>query len=297
MDSSSPQPNNPEQNTTNSGLRHEKVILPSQSLLEELGSAQPITQQQPISHITPQATPLTINEQQLPIPKSSEQSSLSTNTQQLQSTVTHSSIYPEATQGMGILSPTPLVTNASDELEAARVKSKFKTLVVRVIAASIILVSGTNSYYWYVAHGAGYSNWISMIEIVVMLGLAIGIFLLNEVARSIYVVVSAAMLILSVINIISFYSISSHSYSAISNTQALPKSLLEKNLIAEENDKSLSAIQKEEMIQETKKELSAIPSSSDALITKPYFSEGLNLIVSIIPLIFLTRPAVKAIFK
>jgi hypothetical protein len=272
MDSSSPQPNNPEQNTTNSGLRHEKVILPSQSLLEELGSAQPITQQQPISHITPQATPLTINEQQLPIPKSSEQSSLSTNTQQLQSTVTHSSIYPEATQGMGILSPTPLVTNASDELEAARVKSKFKTLVVRVIAASIILVSGTNSYYWYVAHGAGYSNWISMIEIVVMLGLAIGIFLLNEVARSIYVVVSAAMLILSVINIISFYSISSHSYSAISNTQALPKSLLEKNLIA-------------------------IPSSSDALITKPYFSEGLNLIVSIIPLIFLTRPAVKAIFK
>jgi hypothetical protein len=170
-------------------------------------------------------------------------------------------------------------------------------MAVRVVAAVIILTNAINAYNWFLELRAGYTSWINIIEIGVLLGLGVGIFLLNEAARAAYVLLSAIVLALTGIGLVMFLSHINHVYtsSAIANA-SLSKSELEKSIVNAQNNKTLTPTQRQEIIQTLQKQINNAPSSSGALKIKQYLSDGLLIVMAIFPLVFFTRPAIKEVF-
>ncbi len=283
MEPSNQQNPNPGQSSAQQGLAHQKVIQPSASFVEELRTS-------------PQA-PV----QSQPAPQNAPQPTSPTSTQPQRPAASVSSVYPDPTHDAGIPAPTAPPTASADEPQATSAKSPTKVLVVRVVAAVVILVNAINAYDVFLSWRGGYKHidWLSTLEILATLSLAIGIFMLKEAARAAYVFLSAAILLVSVIGIVNLYTSTHKTVNTQASVQgpttAQTRAALEKGLNTYNN--SLTPQQNEQIHEAQQRGLDAISGSPTELKVKQYLSEGLLIFVAVFPLIIYTRPSIKVVFS
>lgn len=268
----------------------ERVIQPSASFVEEIRAAQatppnpvppltkPLDTQNPMQTSQPAATPLIQRSPVNPLPPSS--------------------IYPEVTKGIGSVAPVPL--QASEPLPGPKLVQGAtpKTVAVKVVAGILILLNLVNAYNWVVGSHGGIYNGINLLALVVTLILLVGIYTLKELARSIYVFISAILLALLCIEFFIFFAstYNNASYQVQSKAQPVTKARLESNLKVVENNKGLTPQAKEQEIQQIQKEIKSVPSSPTEARVRQDLSTALFVITSVGPLIFFTRPSIKAVF-
>ena len=283
MEEGSQQSSNSQKFSADPRLAHQKVLQPDASFVAEMKASQQSApdQVQPASQDASQVSP------QTPPP----------NNQPRQHVAPASAIYPEPTAEIGIQSA-PSSAAKANEPKTTGVQQTSKILAVRVVAAVLVLVNAINAYNWYIERRAGYTSWINLIGIGIGVALAVGIFFLVETARSIYVVLSLLILVLTCISLVSFYISVSHSSSAITNA-TLSKSQLQKSITNTENNPTLTAAQKQAILATLQRQLNSAPTTpgTSSINIQQYFSSGLLLVTSVFPLVFLTRPAIKQVFK
>jgi hypothetical protein len=265
--------------------KREKILQPSASSVEQIQAAR-------------EAEP------QLP-PNQPAQSAISTTkiSRPDQYPGQNTSLYPEATKGIGTpitqtaditASPTPSTEKSSVDGQIA-----MELLFVRIVASFIVIINLGNAYNWVLARRAGYSSWINIIEIIVLLFLAIRIFRLSESARSLYVLIASFLLILSFVSVSLFY-VDNHKITTASsdhNVSSLTKSQLQNGIVAAEHNPRLDQEQKQQMISLIQAQLTNDSRSPVDVKAKEYLAEVLLIITTVGPIIFLTRPSIKSIFS
>jgi hypothetical protein len=211
---------------------------------------------------------------------------------------TPSSIYPEVTRGIGAQAPASILMPQGEPLPGPKLvqKTSPKVTTVKIVAGIIILLNAINFYDWLLELHAGYTNWISVFEIIVIIVLAVGIFRLSEAARSIYVIVSAISLVLTCIGLITFY-VSMHHVEATLGGQTVTRARLESNISFIEKDKGLSVQTKQEEIQQIQKQMNSTAASQTDVQLKQYFSTAVLILTAVGPLVFFTRPSIEEVFK
>lgn len=272
-----PKPLQPQSYT---GMSHEKVIQPSTELAQELKATQ--AEQMPIQPQTAQpASPESVIADG-PTPSVEPQPA-----------------YPERTTGystppMPMTSDTPLATQAPSESG-----NSSKVTAIRVVSSVLIVLSLINLYNWYLQQHAGYTNVVTLAEIGVTLGLLIGIAMLKEIARVIYVFIAGVLLLISVISIVQLYAQkTTTTQSDLSTpTTAELRTSLERSLAISKTNKNPTPAQKAAQ-QSVQQELDSLSSSSVVTSkTKRYITEVLLVVVAVGPLVFLTRPSIKEAFN
>jgi hypothetical protein len=208
-----------------------------------------------------------------------------------------SSIYPEATKGIGV---SPLVQDpVVPSTEASPVDRDVtgKTLIIRLVAALIVFINLFNSYNWLAERHAGYTSWLTIIEIIVIVYLAVRIFRLSESARSAYVFIAGFLFTLSCVAILSFI-VSNRGHAVPDSIPKSPHELteLKDNLVATENNPRLTPLQKKGLENAIQTELNE-QSDPVGYRSKEYLSEALVILVTAGPIIFFTRPSIKAVFS
>jgi hypothetical protein len=265
------------------------VIQPSRSFVEEMKATQPVTP------ITPQTTP-TSSDQHVTDPTQTplQVNNLATS----QPPSTPSSVYPEVTRGIGAMDTATTSMSQSEPVPGPKLvqKTSPKIIVIKLVAGIIILLNAVNFYDWLLELHAGYTNWISALEIIAIVTLAIGIFKLSETARSIYIVVSAISLVLSCVGLITFY-VSTRHVDTVSSSQPVTRAHLESDINFIENDKGLPPQTKQKEIQQIQKEINNLPTSHTDLVVKQYLSTAMLILTAVGPIIFFTRPSIKEAFN
>ena len=269
---------NQQQHSTVPGIAGMKVIQPSTSLVEEMKVSQPASAQpQPISQTISSSLP-------------------TANSQPDHTAVAPSSIYPEATKGVNTSTPSSTPAIQANEARPTDPKKLSKVLIVRIAAGAIIALNAINAYNWFLERRAGYTSWINIIGICVVLTLTVGIFMLSEVARAAYVFLSAVLLVLSCIGLIMFYASTHNNASFQANARPLTQTQIENSIKAAERNTSMSPQARQEVIQQLQKQLNQATGSPVELKVKQYLSTGLLIATAVGPLIFFTRPSIKEIF-
>ncbi len=278
MAEESQQNTNPQQSPATPAISGMKVIQPSESFEQEVKTTQPASVQPTPD---PQASPVNT-------------------TQPLQPKPSPSSVYPDATQGVGTPAPVPTQPAPAEAAQAADPKRAKKILAVRVVAAILILFNGVNAYdvLWSIHNGFKGYGLISILEVVVMLGLAIGIFMFKEIARVTYVFIAAIVLVVSVISIVSLYRTNhSEAFTQSYSQTPLTKAQLESRLQKAEANTTLPPSAKQANIAQVQSMINNLSAPKQVeQKAKQYFSEGLLVFVAIFPLVFFTRPSIKEVF-
>lgn len=209
-----------------------------------------------------------------------------------------SSIYPDPSKGIGgsVTAPTPTLSPAQAPEPTGNSGLSKRVLAVKIVAVTLILIDLSNAYDWYLAEKAGNDQWLTVIGIIVSLIFAFGIFRLKELARMIYVFASIVLLIIAGINYIQFYAATHNNASYQSNIKPMSKSTLESNIAYAKSNNRMTPQQKQAAIRYFQNELSADYGNKEEVDTKRYVSIALTLVVSVGPLVFLTRPSVKEVF-
>lgn len=292
--STPPQPIEPPRAT----MSHEKIIQPSAELVQELKATQAeqaAAQPQPAQTV-PAAVQAEPQNMAMTQPVAAAMPS--------QQPVATQSIYPEPTAGVGVAaSPVPVASPMTPAAVTPSANNVGRTLTVRVVAGVLILLNLINAYNWYLEHQAGYTSIVNLVEICATIGLLVGIAMLKEIARSIYVFVSALLLVISTIGIIQLYAhkqIATPSNTPSPGTAQL-RTMYENSLAIAERNPNPTPAQKEAE-QQTQRDLdnlnvSSSSSSDTSLKVKQYLSEGLIVVVAVAPLIILTRPSIKSVFS
>jgi hypothetical protein len=215
---------------------------------------------------------------------------------------TASSIYPEPTHNA--LSPQPGAEVAAPssapslvQSSAPSAKTPGKALAVKIVASILVIIDLSNAYNWYLAKQAGTNNWQNIIGIAIALIVTVGIFRLKEVARAAYVIVSVALLIIAGIGMVELYTSTHNNPSYQANANLPSKSNLELALTQTKKDTWMTPQQKREEIRTLQNQISAESGSKTEVDIKQYVAVTLTLVVSIGPLIFLTRPSIKEVFS
>lgn len=263
----------------------EKVIQPSASLIEEMR----------VSQATP-PTPA-----QTPATESPLQATQSSNDTPQPPTVQtpRGAIYPEVTRGIGTETPTTAPQN--DPIPGPKLVQgpTPKTIAVKVVAGVLFLMNLSSVYYWFVGPHGGVYNYINIIVIVIGLLLAIGIFTLSEMARSIYVIISAIGLAFACIGFVLFYlaNFNNAAFQAQVHAQPPTKAQLEQRLSEAENNTSWPAQTKQAEIKQLQSEIRNASSSPTVARVRGYVTTALFFVTSVGPLIFFTRPSIISVFS
>jgi hypothetical protein len=262
----------------------ERVLQPSASSVADIQAAQTAANQAAANGATPpqtNPTPQPMNQPRAPM--------------------SPASIYPEATKGIGI---PPLPVNQepvtpSTEQSPVDLQIKRKILLVRLVAGVMLFINAVNAYDWFLERRGGYTNWVGIIEIIIMLALAAYIFKLSEVARATYVFIATLLIVLTCVSTILFYVLNhGKTFSeVVQGGQSLTKSELKEGIVNAEHDPRLTPTQKQQSIKILQNELNAESGSTVDIKAKEYFSDALLLITTVGPIIFFTRPSIKAVFE
>ncbi len=173
-----------------------------------------------------------------------------------------------------------------------------RIISVRIVAGLIIVVNAANAYDLYAVHKAGYTSWLSIIEVSASLLLAIGIFMLSETARSLYVLFAGIMVVLSIVGLLMFIPWENKLDAARAAAPKQTKAQLEQNITAVENSRYLSPDVKQRSVQAYQRQIDNLSGSSViSPRTKQYLSEGLLFAIALFPLFFFTRPSIKEVFN
>lgn len=261
----------------------EKVIQPSASLIEELkqeqatAKAAPTTPapqgvaQTPPSSVTAAPTPETP-----PRPPSP------------------SSVYPDVTKGIGADAPIPSSALPDNPQFTQPSASSLKIIrAIKIVAGILVAANLYYAYNWFVGPHVGIYSLINLVGIMLGMLLALGIFTLREMARSIYVIITAISLVLTCIGLVALLATSSFLIS----THTASKAQLESSLAATEHNTSLSPQVKQADIQRLQAEINSAPPSNSPPNYKLYLSYALLIVTGVFPLVFFIRPAIKAEFN
>jgi hypothetical protein len=280
MDENNPTNSNVNQTSKNleSGNR---VIRPSSASIEAIKEAKArhlISQQKSLAAVQ-EATP---TEKQQPLSQVSN------------------SLYPEPTKNIGIadvVPASPNVPSLNTENDQNLPNTGNVVLFVKVVSAAIVLINMINLINWFSLNHSSAFSIFNLVDILVILALAIGIFFLKELARIIYVCLAVISIILSCIGIYNVYSGTRH----VANAQSLSASQtirLDQAVIKDTNrNTSLSPEQKESLDQRMQNQINSLSGNPVEDKAKQYLTDGLLIFVAIFPLLFFTRPKVKAVFK
>ncbi len=212
------------------------------------------------------------------------------------------SIYPDPTKNTGIPdSPSAPMTPSQSLLDTEsdqKVPDNGKiVLIIKAVCGLIIIVNIINLINWFSLNHSSIFSVFNLIDILVILSLAIGIFLLKEIARIIYVFLAIISIIFSCIGIYNVYSSTRHVTNAqnLSSSQTLR---LDQALIKDTNRNTrLSSQQKEATDQRLQNQINSLSGNPIEDKAKQYLTDGLLIFVAVFPLLFFTRPKVKAVFK
>lgn len=288
MQENDPQSTNIQDYVTQAKVPGEKVIQPSTALIEEMKAAQATPSPEPAQLPTNPAglqNPIQVSQtlNTYPAPQASV---LPTSP---------SSVYPEVTKGIGVETPAPIPQDEPVPGPKLAQGATTKTIAVKIVAGLLVLINLINAYNWLLSIHASVSSWIDILEIAVGLVLTIGIFSLKESARSLYVTLSAILLVFACIGFITFFVSTYHNAAYTELSQSLSEAQHDNNLKVYEGNKSLpvSTQTKQAMIRQLQDEISFASASR----TRQYVSTALLIVTSVGPLIFFTRPSIKAVFN
>ncbi|HVV25810.1 MAG TPA: hypothetical protein VHC21_02160 [Candidatus Saccharimonadales bacterium] len=167
-------------------------------------------------------------------------------------------------------------------------------LIVRIIASVLILSCLGSLYVWYQVNRNPGSLFFTIASLVV----AVGIFRLREIARKIYVIYAAGVLILAV-TIASAVILPAMSafHKADSLVSQQQTQVVQQNLTAQEKAQEKEAQQRQAALEKKAQASQPSHTASDA---KDYAELaaviGAALFIGLFPLVYLTRPRVKAVF-
>lgn len=268
----------------------EKVIQPSAALIEEMKAAQAASSPEPAQ------LPTNPVGSQNPVQMSQPLNASPAAQTPVEST-SPSSVYPEVTKGIGAETAAPIPE--ADPIPGPKLVqgATAKTTAVKIVAGALALLNLTNAYSWLISSHVGINSWIDIAEIVAGLILAIGIFSLKESARSIYVILSAVLLAFACISFIALYGLNYSNPDFRAASQPLTKARLENSLSAAEHNPSYSAHAKQVEIQQLQNEIRLASTSQTEANIRQYVSTALFFVTSAGPLVFFTRPSIKAVFN
>jgi hypothetical protein len=267
---------------SNLSVKRERILQPSVSSVEAIQAAQAEANQA----TTP--APRTVPDQTLSTPQPLSQTPHPT----------LSSIYPEATKGVGIpppLAPTPVTPSTEPSPVDRNIMTRI--ILIRLVAGAILLINAVNAYNWFIERGGGYTSWINIIEIIVMLVLAVRIFKLSEAARAGYVLIAEILVVLTLAGFLLFYARNHNNPVLTHGISSLTKSQLQQGIIGDEHNPYLSPKQKQQLISILQNQLNKETGSTVDIKAKQYLSDVLLLVTTLGPIIFFTRPSIKSVFK
>jgi len=222
-------------------------------------------------------------------------------TQVAQTPATPSSIYPEPTKGLGVAAPeptpsAPVSTPTIDTSSRAR-----KVLAVRVFASLTIAVELYPMYYLISNAIQGQVNVVYAIEILTVLALAIGVFMLKELARFAYVLVAVILLVVPTVDLVKLYR--NHPKTTSSSNTAGSQLPSNSQIIAMDEatlrkpDPSLTPQERQISDQGIESQIKRLETPAVVQDTEKYISDYSLVVTALLPLVFLTLRPVKEVFN
>jgi len=208
---------------------------------------------------------------------------------------------PPISQPLSSLYPTPGQTPPPNIASAAANSSNNSAIItgVAILGGLIALVASGSLLAWINSTTVpGVNAGARIIALLISGGsllLGIGIIMRREIARVIYVFLAGVALLFSVFSIYGYLS-AVHSEHRIS--QATVTSI-DKVIQQTEANSGLSALQKAAIVQQLQRNESAAKADFLGATATRAFTSALvgDVVVTVLPLIFLTRPRVKAVFS
>ena len=210
-----------------------------------------------------------------------------------------SAIYPDATRN-----PTdiPMPSSLSDNDETLAIssedtrKTKGITMIVMAFGAFIVVTCAINVLTWLrLAHASTGVSSVGILGLILAGGelcIGLGIIMRREVARAIYVVLAAISLVFSLYGTYNYFT-AAHS---LAQTEQAALASTQHTIASYQDNPTLTATQKARIIQPlqeaAKRDQQLLDQNKNALL--PLI---IAYIIAIAPLVFLTRPSVKAVFE
>ena len=287
-----------------------KVLQPSTELVQEIKAeqaerAEAQAAQAATQSMTQQVIATAQLQQQQPIapqPDSPVTGEATGSVQVVQTPAATDPIYPEPTKGVGGVSAEPSTpAPVAPPVVAAPLRDS-GALIVRATALLIIAINLQPLYSLFANAQSGHISAINAIEVVGVIILAIGIFLLRELARFIYVVFAVILLVVSSVSLTKLYI----DHSQTTNTASSANSQLPSNsqLIASDEatirnsakNTSLTPQERQRIDSAAQSQINRLKAPAVVRDTEDYISDYALIFTAIVPLIILTRPSIKTEF-
>ncbi len=219
------------------------------------------------------------------------------------------SIYPVATQGIGVDNQQPLANIQSDNTIQTTAESNKNNLIILLVIilgayTAISALVGIFASTLAISYGfIGAGGLLIAIDVIYIL-IGIGLILRKELARFVYVVLAILGLLLTIYGTVHIFN--SHAFKVIDyvktqETQTINRDQQQITNIQNNNPSTglqLTDVQKQQAIQNLQLNISRIKKSRDKLSnSRLYFGLIQGYLLAIVPLVFLTRPSVKKLFS
>lgn len=164
-----------------------------------------------------------------------------------------------------------------------------------IFGAIMVILSATSLISWIrISKLPGASNGSNIVAVLLdalELLLGIGILLRRETARMLYVIVAVILLLVSFLGTYNYF----HAINRVNGAQKVNITLIQQEIKKTQNDHSLAADSKAQTIQQLQGEVNAEQHSVDSTkrLLLPLI-EG--YVITVLPLVFFTRPKVKEVF-
>ncbi|HWB39260.1 MAG TPA: hypothetical protein VG604_03405 [Candidatus Saccharimonadales bacterium] len=208
-----------------------------------------------------------------------------------------SSIYPNATVGLTAAEHSD-PTTVDPVAAATKARLTSPVIIVIIVVGALIAIPafisliGNSSLITYGFGGKALLKAFDVLDIL----LGIGIILRKQIARIIYVVLALISLALSIYGLIHYASVIHKAYSAVNSLAAQAIADDEKTITETQNNKYLTDSEKQTIIQEAQDNMDTAKKIKGE-VKADYAKFAGIYVISLIPLVVLTRPKVKAQFS
>lgn len=209
-----------------------------------------------------------------------------------------SSIYPDATHGTGVTTPpvqaAETVPEVTETLAHKPERTKFIIAGIWLIGAFIAIPAALSIFgiVRILGYGGGAVGSLAGAVDILYVLVGIGIALRKEMARVVYVVLAVIGLIFSVIGTFNYLAYT----QKISSQQASATAQAQQTIVQTENNKSLSASERQRIVQNVQNNL-ALEKKTDQASEVGLLNLIPDYLIALVPLIFLTRQSVKDQFN
>jgi hypothetical protein len=200
-----------------------------------------------------------------------------------------SSIYPSATSGRSAYNP-PLPAASEADAKPEPKETKLIETIVMVFGGLMVVVSVLSILEWF-SLGVRGANILGVILSFGELFLGTGILRRKEIARTIYVIVAVISLFFSIFGTVSYLN----ARSTASSGAVTAENSMQSEINNIKNNSNIPASQKDQELTDLEQSLSQVKANNNQVFSVTSLVEGYA--ISILSLVFLTRPKVKQVFK